>query len=130
MNIEAYTKLMIEILGPEVRLEEKNGYQYLFSEKHTYRSYKKNSVVILQCALGPKLEGDSQASRMLSELLQFNLKRMQVLDEVLLLDQEEQQLFLQTTLPLDTLTPEQLRFQLEDFTLNTEVIENKFFPKQ
>lgn len=130
MSIEAYTKLMTEILGPEVQLEEKNGYQYFFSEKHTYRSYKKNSVVLLQCALGPKLEENAQTSHTLSELLQFNLKRMQILDEVLLLDQEEQQLFLQTTLSLNTLTPEQLRFQLEDFTLNTEVIENKFFPKQ
>ena len=99
--------------------------------------YKNNKVsirmegknILLQSTLGPQLK-DSDASKnaaLLSEILQFNLKRMRVLDETLSLNPETKQLCLRKELSLDKLTPENSWDSFDDFLTNVTVIEKRFF---
>ena len=85
--------------------------------------------ILFQATLGPELK-DSEASKnaaLLSEILQFNLKRMRVLDENLSLNPETKQLCLRKELPLERLTPENAWDIFDDFLTNITVIEKRFF---
>ena len=85
--------------------------------------------ILFQATLGPQLK-DSEASKnaaLLSEILQFNLKRMRVLEESLSLNPETKQLCLRKELPLDKLTPENSWDIFDDFLTNVTVIEKRFF---
>ena len=84
---------------------------------------------VFQASLGPQLK-DSEASKnaaLLSEILQFNLKRMRVLDETLSLNPETKQLCLRKELPLEKITPENSWDIFDDFLTNVTVIEKRFF---
>ena len=84
---------------------------------------------VFQASLGPLLK-DSEASKnaaLLSEILQFNLKRMRVLDETLSLNPETKQLCLRKELPLEKITPENSWDIFDDFLTNVTVIEKRFF---
>ena len=54
---------------------------------------------------------------------------MSFLDEILFFDQKIQQLFLRKQLQANVLQPENLTALWEDFLLNVETIEDRFFPK-
>ena len=85
--------------------------------------------IFFQATLGPQLK-DSEASKnaaLLSEILQFNLKRMRVLDESLSLNPETKQLCLRKELPLKNLTPDNSWDIFDDFLTDMTVIEKRFF---
>ncbi len=85
--------------------------------------------ILFQANLGPQLK-DSEVSKntlLLSDILQFNLKRMRVLDESLSLNPETKQLCLRKEISLNKLTLENAWDLFDDFLTNVTVIEKRFF---
>ena len=108
--------------------KEEDKILYTF-EGRICKFFQRNNEIYWDCSFGPKLEDSAQNSQKLSEILQFNLKRMSFLDEILFFDQKIQQLFLRKQLQANVLQPENLTALWEDFLLNVETIEDRFFPK-
>ncbi len=95
-----------------------------------YKLYQRDQNLIFEGNLGCPLDPHNpQSAAFLSHLLQFNLKRMQFLDETIFIDPRTQQLFLRKQCDANTLTEQNITSVFEDFTLNIEAIEDRFFPK-
>ena len=129
MNLqECLTILMKQAQFEAIAEKEEDKLLYSF-EGRICKFFQRNNLLYWECSFGPKLEETIQNNQKLSELLQFNLKRMSFLDEVLFFDQKIKQLFLRKQIQTNILQPENLTTLWEDFLLNVETIENRFFPK-
>ena len=97
--------------------------------ERTFKLYQRGKQVFLEGSIGSSLKDTPETNAMLAELLQFNLKRTRFLDNIIFLDDDTHQLFLRELLPIEEIPTEELKAHLEDFVLNIEVIEDRFFPK-
>ena len=130
MGLQDYLNLTKETLGIKtVKKTEENGYT-LVHEARTFRLYQYNKQIVFEGSIGTPLKDTHDTNRMLAELLQFNLKRTQFLDNTIFLEKNTQQLCLREIFSEQDFSPEQLKNHLEDFVLNLEVIEDRFFKKQ
>lgn len=130
MDLQDYLNLIKKTLGIEaVKKTEENSYT-LTHEKRTFRLYLNNKQIVFEGSIGSPVKDSPDTNRMLAELLQFNLKRTQFLGNIIFLEKNTQQLFLREILSEKNFSPEQLSTHLEDFVLNLEVIEDRFFKEQ
>ena len=111
-----------------VKKVSENSY-ILEHKERIFKLYQQGKQVFLEGSIGIPLSDTPETNAKLSELLQFNLKRTQFLDNIVFLDNETNQLFLREILPSEAIPAEVLNARLEDFVLNIEVIEDRFFPK-
>ena len=120
----ANTELEIET----IEKTSENSY-ILRTTGRTFRLYQHGKQVFLEGSIGTPISDAPDTNTMLADLLQFNLKRTQFLDNIIFLDSDTHQLFLREILSEKNLSNEELKALLEDFVLNIEVIEDRFFPK-
>ena len=66
---------------------------------------------------------------LLAQILQFNLKRMRFLDATLFLNPTDKRLYLRQTVDPNDVNEKNLEERFNDFLLNIEVMEERFFPK-
>ena len=66
---------------------------------------------------------------LLTQILQFNLKRMRFLDATLFLNPSDKRLYLRQTITPEEVDEKNLEERFNDFLLNVEVMEERFFPK-
>lgn len=129
MNLqECLTVLTQQAQFEAIAEKEEDKLLYSF-EGRICKFFQRNNLIYWECSFGSKLEDTIQNNQKLSELLQFNLKRMSFLDEILHFDPKTQHLYLQKQIPTNTLLPENLTTLWEDFLMNVETIEDRIFPK-
>lgn len=129
MNLQEFLTILTKQAEFEA-LTEKEEDKILYSyEGRTCKFFQRNNLLYWECSFGPKLEDTIQNNQKLSKLLQFNLKRMSFLEEVIFFDQKTQLLYLQKQIQTNILQPENLTTLWEDFLLNVETIEDRIFPK-
>ena len=129
MGLQDYLAFIEKSLEIEaVKKVSGNGY-ILEHPERTFKLYQQGKQVFLEGSIGPSLRDTPETNAMLAELLQFNLKRTQFLDNIIFLDKDTHQLFLREILPGKEIPTEELKARLEDFVLNIEVFEDRFFPK-
>ena len=129
MGLQDYLALVKTTLGIETVQEESQNSYILEHPERIFRLYQRGKQVFLEGSIGTPLSDTTETNTMLSELLQFNLKRTQFLDNIIFLDSDTHQLFLREVLHGEEMPTEELKAHLEDFALNMEVIEDRFFPK-
>ena len=129
MGLQNYLDLVeAELEIATARKISDNAY-FLEQNGRIFKLYQQGKQVILEGAIGSPLKDTPETNAMLSELLQFNLKRTQFLDNTVFLDSDTHQLFLREVLTREGASEEEIKAGLEDFVLNIEVIEDRFFPK-
>ena len=129
MELKPLINILDEKLNQTFTLED-NGHYTLDDKTHSYKIFRLNDSIIFQGSIGHSLNPqDINHSTLLSNLLQFNLKRMQFLDETLFLDPSSQQLYLEKRVTTNAITEQNVWDYFDDFMLNIEVIEDRFFPK-
>ena len=123
----AFVKTTLEI----ERVKEASENSYILEHpERVFKLYQQGKHIYLEGSIGPSIKDTPETNAKLSELLQFNLKRTQFLNNIVFLDNDTHQLFLRETLPEgEEISSEELKSRLEDFALNIEVIEDRFFPK-
>lgn len=130
MKLEDFLEFICQKLEmPVPSIGPDNTYIINHSKDATVSLSTTGENILLQANLGPQLK-DSEASQnalLLSEILQFNLKRMRVLDESLSLNPETKQLCLRKEISLNKLTAENTWDIFDDFLTNVAVIEKRFF---
>ena len=129
MGLQDYLALAGATLEIETVKKVSDNVYILKQTKRTFKLYQQGKQVFLEGSIGAPLKDTPETNTMLSELLQFNLKRTQFLDNVIFLDNETHQLFFREIFPEKEIPEEAIKAQLEDFILNLEVIEDRFFPK-
>jgi len=126
-------KPLIDIIGEKLNQPftlTPNSHYVWEDKKRSYKIFQTNDSIVFQGSIGHSLNPqDIESSNLLSNLLQFNLKRMQFLDETLFLEPSSQQLYLEKKISTNTVTEQNIWDYFDDFTLNIEVIEDRFFPK-
>lgn len=129
MKLENFIELICKKLDIRIPAAPVDNTYFINYENNKFSISINREAVLLQANLGPQLK-DSESSKnsfLLSEILQFNLKRMRVLDESLSLNPETKQLCLRKEVPLNNLTPENAWDIFDDFSTNVAVIEKRFF---
>lgn len=129
MKLENFIEIVCKKLEVSIPTAPVDNAYFINYENNKVSISMAGENILLQSTLGSQLK-DSNASKnaaLLSEILQFNLKRMRVLDETLSLNPETKQLCLRKELPLDRLTPENSWDIFDDFLTNVTVIEKRFF---
>lgn len=130
MDLQDYLALAKTVLEIESVKKLSESAYVLERNKRTFKLYQQGKQVFLEGSIGTSIKETSGTNAMLSELLQFNLKRTQFLSNIIFLDDETHLLFLREVFPIQDTSPEQLKEKLEDFVLNIEVIENRFFKEE
>ena len=130
MTLQDYLALIRTELGIETVKKASEDSYTLENTERIFKLYRQGKQIVFEGSIGTPLKDTPETNAMLSQLLQFNLKRVQFLDNVTFLDKESHQLFLREILPGQDISSEELKAHLEDFILNIEVIEDRFFPKQ
>jgi len=128
MRLENFIELICKKLDINIPTAPVDNIYFIDHENNKVSISIAGENILLQSTLGSQLK-DYEASKnatLLSEILQFNLKRMRVLDETLSLNPETKQLCLRKELPLDKLTPENSWDIFDDFLTNVTVIEKRF----
>ena len=120
----ALIKTMLEI--ESVKQVAESSY-ILENTERTFKLYQQGKQVFFEGSIGTPLEDTPETNTKLSELLQFNLKRTQFLDNIIFLDNQTHLLFLREVLTGEETSREALKTLLEDFILNIEVIEDRYF---
>jgi len=129
MRLENFIELICKKLDINIPTAPVDNIYFIDHENNKVSISMAGENILLQSTLGAQLK-DSEATKntvLLSEILQFNLKRMRVLDETLSLNPESKQLCLRKELPLANLTSENSWDIFEDFLTNVTVIERRFF---
>ena len=130
MDLQDYLALAKTVLEIESVKKLSESAYVLERNKRTFKLYQQGKRVFLEGSIGTSIKESAGTNTMLSELLQFNLKRTQFLSNIIFLDDETHLLFLREVFPIQDTSPEQLKEKLEDFVLNIEVIENRFFKEE
>ena len=92
--------------------------------------YVQQNKFYMQAAFGDALEESESNASLLQNIAHFNLKRMGVLDECIFFNKESRMLFCRRKLDLmEVENAKQANELFEDFLLNVEVIEDRFFKK-
>lgn len=130
MDLQDYLALAKTVLEIESVKKLSESAYVLEGNKRTFKLYQQGKQMFFEGSIGTSIKETSGTNAMLSELLQFNLKRMQFLSNIIFLDDETHLLFLREVFPIQDISPEQLKEKLEDFVLNIEVIENRFFKEE
>ncbi|MGX8717464.1 MAG: CesT family type III secretion system chaperone [bacterium] len=130
MDLQDYLALAKTVLEIESVKKLSESAYVLERNKRTFKLYQQGKQVFLEGSIGTSIKESAGTNTMLSELLQFNLKRTQFLDNIIFLDDETHQLFLREVFPAQDMSSEQLKEKLEDFVLNIEVIEDRFFKEK
>lgn len=130
MDLQDYLALAKTVLEIESVKKLSESAYVLERNKRTFKLYQQGKQVFLEGSIGTSIKESAGTNTMLSELLQFNLKRTQFLSNIIFLDDETHLLFLREVFPIQDTSPEQLKEKLEDFVLNIEVIENRFFKEE
>lgn len=127
-------KACIDVISKELNQNftlNPEGFYSCENNGRIYKIFQRNNLILIQGSIGHVLKPqDSQTTTLLSNLLQFNLKRMQFLYETLFMDPDSQQLYLEKKITINDLSDKKLLEHFEDFTLNIEVIEDRFFAKK
>ena len=129
MNLQECLTVLTQQAQIEATAEKEEDKLLYTYEGRICKFFQRNNTLYWECTFGPKLEDSPETNQKLSEILQFNLKRMSFLDEVLFFDQKIKQLFLRKQIQTNILQPENLTTLWEDFLLNIETLEDRFFPK-
>ena len=130
MDLQDYLALAKTVLEIESVKKLSESTYVLEGNKRTFKLYQQGKQVFLEGSIGTSIKESAGTNTMLSELLQFNLKRTQFLSNIIFLDDETHLLFLREVFPIQDTSPEQLKEKLEDFVLNIEVIEDRFFKEE
>ena len=129
MDFDASVKAIGAWLNTAIPSPEEEGRYQWEHEDHLYRVFQRNRKWYWECSCGTPLEDTYEYRRLLQKILQFNLRRMRFLNATIFLDPSRKQLFLQQAMEPETIKPENLEEAFNDFILNREVIEEKFFPE-
>jgi hypothetical protein len=128
MVLQDYLTLVTTTLEIETTKKISENYYILEQPDRTFNLYQQERQIILDGSVGTPLKNNSETNMMLSNLLQFNLKRTQILDNIIFLDEGTQQLFFREILSKPGISLEALKVRLEDFAIDIKVIEKRFFP--
>lgn len=128
MVLQDYLTLVTTTLEIETTKKISENYYTLEQPDRTFNLYQQERQIILDGSVGTPLKNTSETNMMLSNLLQFNLKRTQFLDNIIFLDEGTQQLFFREILSKPGISLEALKVRLEDFAIDIKVIEKRFFP--
>lgn len=129
MRLENFIELICKKLNINIPIDSKDNTYFIDYESHKISVGIVGENILFQTTLGDQLK-DSEAIKnasLLSEILQFNLKRMRILDETLSLNPETKQLCLRKEISLDKLMPENAWEFFDDFVTNVTIIEKRFF---
>ena len=96
---------------------------------HRYKTFQRNRKWHWECSWGEKMSDTFEHRNLLSQILQFNLKRMRFLDATLFLNPSDKRLYLRQTIAPETVDEKNIEERFNDFLLNIEVMEERFFPK-
>ena len=129
MVLQDYLTLVTTTLEIETTKKISENYYTLEQPDRTFNLYQQERQIILDGSVGTPLKNTSETNMMLSNLLQFNLKRTQFLDNIIFLDEGTQQLFFREILSKPGISLEALKVRLEDFAIDIKVIEKRFFPQ-
>lgn len=129
MVLQDYLTLVTTTLEIETTKKISENYYTLEQPDKTFNLYQQERQIILDGSVGTPLKNTSETNMMLSNLLQFNLKRTQFLDNIIFLDEGTQQLFFREILSKPGISLEALKVRLEDFAIDIKVIEKRFFPQ-
>lgn len=129
MILQDYLTLVTTTLEIETTKKISENYYILEQPDRTFNLYQQERQIILDGSVGTPLKNNSETNMMLSNLLQFNLKRTQILDNIIFLDEGTQQLFFREILSKPGISLEALKVRLEDFAIDIKVIEKRFFPQ-
>lgn len=129
MVLQDYLTLVTTTLEIETTKKISENYYTLEQPDRTFNLYQQERQIILDGSVGTPLKNTSETNMMLSNLLQFNLKRTQFLDNIIFLDEGSQQLFFREILSKPGISLEALKVRLEDFAIDIKVIEKRFFPQ-
>lgn len=129
MGLQDYLALIEKTFEIEAVKKLSEDSYVLEHPERTFKLYRQGKQVFLEGSIGAPLRDTPETNATLAELLQFNLKRTQFLDNIVFLDKDTHLLFLREILPGEGVPTEELKARLEDFVLNIEVIEGRFFPK-
>ena len=129
MGLQDYLALVKATLEIETIKKVSDNAYILEQGKRIFRLYQQGKQVFLEGAIGIPLRDNPETNAMLAEFLQFNLKRTQFLDNIVFLDNDTHQLFFRGIFTEKAIPEEAIKAHLEDFLLNLEVIEDRFFPK-
>lgn len=129
MVLQDYLTLVTTTLEIETTKKISENYYTLEQPDRTFNLYQQERQIILDGSVGTPLKNTSETNMMLSNLLQFNLKRTQFLDNIIFLDESTQQLFFREILSKPGISLEALKVRLEDFAIDIKVIEKRFFPQ-
>ena len=130
-NIAMNLHVSLEAINPDSleKIPHKEGFRLSYGG-YWLDVFVEENKVCLECALGPVLEQSTQSALKLSEILQYNLKCVQALKDVLFWEEKERRLFLRRKLPLEVIQSQKLKENIDDFLLGLEVLEERFFEKR
>ena len=117
------------LTGADIPPPDEEGCCLWEQDGHRYKTFQRNRKWHWECSWGEKMSDTFEHRNLLSQILQFNLKRMRFLDATLFLNPSDKRLYLRQTIAPETVDEKNLEERFNDFLLNVEVMEERFFPK-
>ncbi|MDR1254624.1 MAG: CesT family type III secretion system chaperone [Puniceicoccales bacterium] len=130
MTLHDFVTLIYKQLGmPAPKMNEEAKYEFIVDEHWEVSVYAKQKQFMLQAKIGKPLSpsNEEQNCTLLREILDFNLRTMRVMDEIFCMDGETQQLYCRKLLNPSDLNERNGWSFVEDFLVNLEIIEDRFF---
>ncbi|MDR0755745.1 MAG: CesT family type III secretion system chaperone [Puniceicoccales bacterium] len=130
MTLHDFVTLIYKQLRmPAPKTSEEAKYEFIVDEHWEVAVYTKQKQFVLQAKIGKPLSSsnEEQNGTLLREMLDFNLKTMRVMDEILCMEGETQQLYCRKLLNPSDLNERNGWSFVEDFLVNLEIIEDHFF---
>ena len=118
-----------QLTGADIPPPNEEGCCLWERDGHRYKTFQRNRKWHWECSWGEGMSDTFEHRNLLAQILQFNLKRMRFLDATLFLNPSDKRLYLRQTIAPEEVDEKNLEERFNDFLLNVEVMEERFFPK-
>ena len=118
-----------QLTGADIPPPNEEGCWLWEQDRHRYKTFQRNHKWQWECSWGEEMSDTFEHRNLLAQILQFNLKRMRFLDATLFLNPTDKRLYLRQTIAPEEVDEKNLEERFNDFLLNVEVMEERFFPK-
>lgn len=133
MLLHAFVCFIYKRLGmPIPEVNEESKYDFIVDEHWAVSIYVQQKHFVIQAKVGKPLSPahEEENRNLFMNLLDFKLKTMRVMDEVVCLDKDTQQLYCRKFLDPETLNEKNAWEVFDDFLVNIEIIEERFFEEK